>query len=382
MASEPKPKFFQYCPKDLLDEVDLLDESEDLIYRRVLDLIFKSNDRLPNDDRKIASLLKIGAVRWRKAKRILVEEHELLEVVDGRITKQRCRDELGRVNELIRQKSEAGKASAEARQSRLGSAPRSEQKTPPENGGNFSANSLIILKTPLTSVGLAVDSSVPTNQKPTNQVRKDDDDGAREAHSNSGKIGLDNYRPHFVKNASASAVVSALTEVVVGVFGEEVGGMARPFPKATDGMHAERFLTLGKELGLSPEESVEAIRIHFQNRCTKMKNDGRSPPASVALFETSACDTLRSVAKAKTQPIPAESSGNSGYGGYRNRNEPAPTTSAKPLWEQVSNKLAKSGRFVEARKLSDLAGEQGRDAANLLAKSIIEAETRGKRTAA
>lgn len=110
-----KPLFIQYCAKDFLTGTTNLSVWEELAYRRVIDMIYETNDRLDDNDKKLGWSTKCGS-RWPKIKAVLVEKGKI-EIIDGRITNARCRKELEKVEKKIHQKAEAGKASAEARKS-------------------------------------------------------------------------------------------------------------------------------------------------------------------------------------------------------------------------------------------------------------------------
>jgi len=105
--------FVDYCAKDFLDGTLNLDPWEELAYRRVVDMIYATNDRLPDDDKKLAWSTKAGS-RWTKIKAVLIAAGKI-EVIDGRISNRRCRAELEKSARKISQRSDAGKASAVSR---------------------------------------------------------------------------------------------------------------------------------------------------------------------------------------------------------------------------------------------------------------------------
>lgn len=107
--------FVEYCAKDFLDATLHMDAWEELAYRRVVDMIYATNDSLADDDKKLAWSTKAGS-RWAKIKASLVAAGRL-EVVGGRITNARCRAELEKTARKIAQKSAAGTASAQVRNS-------------------------------------------------------------------------------------------------------------------------------------------------------------------------------------------------------------------------------------------------------------------------
>jgi uncharacterized protein YdaU (DUF1376 family) len=102
--------FVEYCAKDFLDGTQMLDVWEEIAYRRVIDMIYATNDRLADDDRKLAWMTKVGS-RWKTIKSKLVESGKI-EVLDGRITNARCRKELEKSARKIDQQRGAGLASS------------------------------------------------------------------------------------------------------------------------------------------------------------------------------------------------------------------------------------------------------------------------------
>jgi len=84
--------FVEYCAKDALDGTLNLDPFEELAYRRVIDMIYATNDQLIDDDKKLSWSTKTGS-RWPKIKNSLIAAGKI-EIIDGRISNRRCRDEL------------------------------------------------------------------------------------------------------------------------------------------------------------------------------------------------------------------------------------------------------------------------------------------------
>jgi uncharacterized protein YdaU (DUF1376 family) len=122
--NEPRNGLFvEYCAKDFLDGTLSLDVWEELAYRRLVDMIYATNDKVKDDDKKLAWATKTGS-RWPKIKVALIDAGKI-EVVDGRITNARCQKELEKSAKKIAQKRVAGHASAEARKS-----PENKETTP------------------------------------------------------------------------------------------------------------------------------------------------------------------------------------------------------------------------------------------------------------
>jgi len=102
--------FVDYCAKDFLDGTQMLDPWEELAYRRIVDMIYATNDRLMDDDRKIAWMTKTGN-RWPRIKAVLLEQGKI-DIIDGHISNARCRKTLEKSARKIAQSVGAGQASA------------------------------------------------------------------------------------------------------------------------------------------------------------------------------------------------------------------------------------------------------------------------------
>lgn len=139
-----KPIFIDWCPKDVLDGVQMLEPMEELAYRRILDLIYVTGDNLPDDGKRMAWMTKTGR-KWPAIRQALIDMGKI-EVSGGRITNPRCRETLQKVAQKIEQKVGAGKASADVRKS------LKSNKTAP------------------TGVGASVITGVPTTQEPKNPI--------------------------------------------------------------------------------------------------------------------------------------------------------------------------------------------------------------------
>ena len=105
MIDRKKPLFVQWCAKDALDGMQALTPMEELAYRRLIDLIYATEDNLPDDDKRLAWMTKVGR-RWPGIKRALIAQNKI-DVVDGRVTIRRCRDELFKAEKNIAQKRAA-----------------------------------------------------------------------------------------------------------------------------------------------------------------------------------------------------------------------------------------------------------------------------------
>jgi uncharacterized protein YdaU (DUF1376 family) len=140
-----KPRYIDWCAKNALDGVMNLSPIEELAYRRIMDMIYATDDDLEDNDEVLKWSTKAGS-KWPKVKKRLLELRKI-EVVDGRITNAVCREKLEESWARIAQSSHAGKISAEKRK---------QQKT---------------LNTASTGVGTGVGAGVSTGEhteEPTN----------------------------------------------------------------------------------------------------------------------------------------------------------------------------------------------------------------------
>ena len=107
--------FVEWCAKDILDGTQNMDAITELAYRRVIDLIYSTNDNLLDND-SLQYATKTGS-KWKKIRKELIEVHHKLYVEDGKIRNKKCSEKLQKVRKNIEQKKAAGKASAEKRKS-------------------------------------------------------------------------------------------------------------------------------------------------------------------------------------------------------------------------------------------------------------------------
>lgn len=113
MTKPIKPFYVNWNARDALDGMMNLSETEELAYRRLLDMIYASNDELEDNDESLKWSTKAGS-RWPKVKKRLLELGKI-EVIDGRITNPVCRERLAESRGRIAQAIDAGNASAESR---------------------------------------------------------------------------------------------------------------------------------------------------------------------------------------------------------------------------------------------------------------------------
>ena len=111
-----KPIYIDWLAKDALDGMNQLQPLEELAYRRIIDMIYATDDDLLDDDESLKWATKTGA-KWPKIKQRLLDMNKI-EVVSGRISNEHCREKLAAAHARIAASSKAGKASAAKRKSK------------------------------------------------------------------------------------------------------------------------------------------------------------------------------------------------------------------------------------------------------------------------
>lgn len=116
-----------WVAKSYITDVELLDREVESTYFRLLQYIYIYQDRLPDDDEKLARLCKCKSVREYRAHKaeLMVprgfdpetgeEIPPRIEVKNGLITNRKCTEKLAESSRNRHQKSGAGKASSDAR---------------------------------------------------------------------------------------------------------------------------------------------------------------------------------------------------------------------------------------------------------------------------
>lgn len=82
------PLWIRWWPAAAVDDMSDLTAMEELAYRRILDHIFKSNDRLRDDDAVMPTVTKVGR-QWRAIKASLIDKGKI-EVAGGLIRNRRA----------------------------------------------------------------------------------------------------------------------------------------------------------------------------------------------------------------------------------------------------------------------------------------------------
>jgi uncharacterized protein YdaU (DUF1376 family) len=402
----------QYCPKDLMATGRKVDPQSDFAYRLVLDMIFLTGDRVPDDDHYLAEVTRRSVAKWRKAKAVLLR-WDLLRIEGGRITSGEALERLDRLEIQIGQKSRAGLASAEVREAARQSGREPEHGFDANSDADFYRNSE---DNPLEN-NETRSTAEPTNYK----LRKEDDDNnrgrAREAEEEAGCPVAEpapEAVPEPAQEAAPSAaptpaeppvapaaaepfvpppkpprmdpnvwaLIQSLTDAVVEAYGEEVGGWARKFNDATDEYHASALLKTAGELGLGTGEAIDRVREHLRRKCRDYAAEGHEAPTALKWLSKSAAGDLRSLAKARDKAAKGFG-GSFGNGSGRNGNggEPGAHTVVQKAWEHAVSNLARKHRFAEVRQIEAEAKANGDAAANALADRLVEAAL-GKRRAA
>jgi len=96
MSRRPAPSWYACYAEDLLSATRGLKPMVRLLYMEVLNLIYRYDGNLPNDDRLIASALCTDIRQVRANKRILIEMRKLYVGADGTLRNRRCDVELAK----------------------------------------------------------------------------------------------------------------------------------------------------------------------------------------------------------------------------------------------------------------------------------------------
>jgi len=184
--SDKKPLYVDWWPEDALKGMDILEPMEELAYRRILDLIYATNDQLMDDPKRMMRMTKTGK-KWTAIRKTLIELGKIY-VENGFIKNEKCTKHLIAARTRIEQNALAGKISAEKRkalkENDTGStdvelplnAPKKDQVGASEtkneqfcyeqleqsHSEDNSINSLKNNNTASTGVGTSVSTSVPT----------------------------------------------------------------------------------------------------------------------------------------------------------------------------------------------------------------------------
>lgn len=154
MIEEHKVLFVEWCAADALGGMTQMKPMTELAYRRIIDMIYSTNDRLLDDDDVLQFSTKTGA-KWKAIKKELIEVHGKIFIEAGRIRNTICTEKLEKSRKNIAQKSEAAKAK-HAKDKAL------KNNDPPHAAAHAPA-----------------DASAHANQEPKNPSKKEDAVDAR-----------------------------------------------------------------------------------------------------------------------------------------------------------------------------------------------------------
>lgn len=296
----PKVLFVDYCAKDFLNGTQTLGPWEELAYRRICDMIYVTEDKLPDDDKNLRWQTKVGN-RWPRVKKVLIAAGKISVTEDGRITNDRCQETLENSLRKIAQKSGAGTASAEARKQ------------------------LKMQETEATDVGVAVATAGATTQEskdPRIEEKRSAGAGA-DGRTDAGfaepsgllidAVAIDVSDTQQVGQPPPDDPVEVVVVPVAGlekpvqpwrhliqVFDEvrtEIFGqhMARANPAANDKTFAERWINLGAD-----EDLCRAV---FFKKCEDAKKEGEQPPHTLKFCNDSIERAVRQRRRVQNMPI-------------------------------------------------------------------------------
>lgn len=124
-----KPIHIDWIAKNALDGTMQLGPWEELAYRRIIDMIYASDDNLLDNDESLKWSTKTGA-KWPKIKQSLIALNKI-QIVSGRITNAVCREKLSEARVRITSARNAGYASSDARKSQ-----KNNKTAPTDVGGS------------------------------------------------------------------------------------------------------------------------------------------------------------------------------------------------------------------------------------------------------
>lgn len=229
--------FVSYCAKDFLDGTQMLDPWEELAYRRICDMIYATNDRLPDDDKKMAWATKTGR-RWPAIKAALTtgDKPKLL-IEDGRITNARCQFALATAAKNLAQKKGAAEASVAAgkslknlKQNRTGVRAPARQDT--GNDTSISYDDKTVQKKCAITEGTPAQELFGNLLENNNQVRA----GAREPVRTALRTNQESISKEERKTPPNGGVSRAreTAELMLGIWREECGDLFGSPSKASD----------------------------------------------------------------------------------------------------------------------------------------------------
>ena len=113
-SKQVKVLFIEWGAHDALGGTLQMEPLAELAYRRIIDMIYATDDNLIDDDKVMAYSTKTGN-KWKAIKKSLINDHHKIYIENGYIRNNKCAEKLEKSWKNIAQKTKAGKASAEAR---------------------------------------------------------------------------------------------------------------------------------------------------------------------------------------------------------------------------------------------------------------------------
>lgn len=269
-----KPLYIDWYPQAALDGMNQLSALEELAYRRILDMIFVTDDNLIDDDKVLSWSTKTGKA-WKKVKAKLIALGKI-EVKEGKIRNRKAGLSLSQSRHRIEQKSVAGKASATARHG--GDKPRKNKDT-----GSTAVNTDV--GSPVTMDVQTPDTTAAPTAEPTN-------------YQLSNNTLLHHQHTNAPREPDAPPKIDDDVDEVIRIFEEErekVLGTKRDKPRRDDVDAAKAILATGAD----PDTVRDAFRKGFQT----CRDTNRDAPGGLRYFESE----IKTRMTAKTEkPAPAK----------------------------------------------------------------------------
>ena len=101
-----KMNFVYYCADDMLNGTMTLTIEEELAYRRIVDLIYSTNNKL-EDNGRMGWMTKVGE-QWKDTRNSLIEKNKI-QIEKKYIRVERCTDEINKAKLNYTKKQKAAK---------------------------------------------------------------------------------------------------------------------------------------------------------------------------------------------------------------------------------------------------------------------------------
>ena len=101
-----KMNFVYYCADDMLNGTMTLSVEEELAYRRIVDLIYSTNNKL-EDNGRMGWMTKVGE-KWEETRKNLIEKNKI-QIEKKYIRVERCTDEINKAKLNYEKKQKAAK---------------------------------------------------------------------------------------------------------------------------------------------------------------------------------------------------------------------------------------------------------------------------------